>query len=245
MIDKLKKQQNILLMSERHQAWEHVARKLAHEIKNPLTPIQLVIDRMKEKYLNKIEKNDKNFSEYLNTINKQITDIENLVNEFSDFARMPKPVIKKVDLISIISRSLNLHKFSEKSIDFSFSPKKSPCFINGDEEQLNRVFINLIKNSIESIYEKKTKNVDFKGKIYVDIMDDSDYIYVTIVDNGIGFDQVDKTKMLTPYYTTKKKGTGLGLAIVSKVISDHNSTILFNSIKDGAKVEIVIPKIND
>ena len=88
-------------MSERHQAWENVARKLAHEIKNPLTPIQLSLDRIKEKYLNKIEKDDKNFSSYLNTIGKQIKDIENLVNEFSNFARMPKPIFKKIDFLVI------------------------------------------------------------------------------------------------------------------------------------------------
>ena len=102
--------------------------------------------------------------------------------------------------------------------------------------------MNLLKNSIESINEKKSKNVGFKGKINVDIKEDSDYIYVTIIDNGVGFDHVDKIKMLTPYFTTKKKGTGLGLAIVTKIISDHNSTILFNSIKDGARVEIIITK---
>ncbi len=242
MIDKLKKQQNILLMTERHKAWENVARKLAHEIKNPLTPIQLSIDRIKEKYLNKIDQKDNNFSEYLNTITKQIKDIENLVNEFSDFARMPKAILKKIDLNNVISRSMKLHVSAHTDIKFLLSKEKSLHYIKADEEQLNRVFVNLIKNSIESINEKKSKNADFKGKIDVDIKEDSDYIYVTIVDNGVGFDQIDKTKMLTPYFTTKKKGTGLGLAIVSKVISDHNSTILFNSINNGAKVEIIIPK---
>ena len=242
MIDKLKRQQDILLMSERHTAWENVARKLAHEIKNPLTPIQLSIDRIKEKYLNKIGKDDKNFSNYLNTVTKQIKDIEHLVNEFSDFARMPKPVFKKINIKNVISRSLDLNIMSEKDIDFNLSNGKKSYFIYGDEEQLNRVFVNLIKNSLESIHSKKNKNVDFKGKIDVDIKEDSDYIYVTIIDNGVGFDQVDKTKMLTPYFTTKKNGTGLGLAIVTKVISDHKSTILFNSIKNGAKVEIIMPK---
>ena len=242
MIDKLKKQQDKLLASERHEAWENVARKLAHEIKNPLTPIQLSIDGIREKYLNKIEDNENRFSNYLNTISKQIKDIEHLVNEFSDFARMPKPILKKIDLKKLITRSLNLHKLSETDTNIIFSKGKLPYIINGDEEQLNRVFINLVKNSIESINEKKSKNVGFKGKIDVDIKEDSDYIYVTIIDNGMGFHKVDKTKMLTPYFTTKKKGTGLGLAIVTKIISDHNSTILFNSIKDGAKVEIIIPK---
>ena len=242
MIEKLKKQQDKLVLSERHMAWESVARKLAHEIKNPLTPIQLSIDRIKEKYLNKVDDKDNKFSDYLNTIAKQITDIEFLVNEFSDFARMPKPVFKRMNLNKLISQSINLHSLSDKSIKFNLSEKNSIVEINGDEEQLNRVFINLIKNSIESINEKKIKSTGFKGKIDVDIKDDSDYIYVTIADNGVGFEKVDKTKMLTPYFTTKKKGTGLGLAIVTKVISDHNSTILFNSIKNGARVEIIIPK---
>ena len=242
MIEKLKKQQDKLLLSERHAAWESVARKLAHEIKNPLTPIQLSIDRIREKYLNKADVKDENLSDYLNTITKQIKDIEFLVNEFSDFARMPKPVLKKINVNKIISRSVNLHKLSEEDLSFVVSSVKFSNDINGDEEQLNRVFVNLIKNSIESINEKKSKNVDFKGKINIDIKDDSDYIYVTVIDNGVGFEQADKSKMITPYYTTKKKGTGLGLAIVTKVISDHNSTILFNTIKDGAKVEILFPK---
>ena len=237
MIDKLKKQQDKLVMSERHMAWESVARKLAHEIKNPLTPIQLSIDRIKEKYLTKIDDKDNSFSDYLNTIAKQIKDIEFLLNEFSNFARMPKPVLKKMNLNKLISRSINLHKLSETNIKFNLSEANSIFEINGDEEQLNRVFVNLIKNSIESIHEKKIKNADFKGKITIDIKDDSDYIYVTVVDNGVGFEKVDKAKMLTPYFTTKKQGTGLGLAIVT--------TILFTSIKNGAKVEVILPKYYD
>ena len=243
MIDKLKKQQDKLLLSERHEAWESVARKLAHEIKNPLTPIQLSIDLIREKYLHKVNDEGKKFTTYLNTMTKQIKDIEHLVTEFSDFARMPKPILKKIDLITIVKRSLVLHDFSEKDIKFTFSPNKSSYLIKADEEQLNRVFINLVKNSIESIHDKGSKIADFKGKINIDINDDRDYIYVNIIDNGIGFSKVDKKKMLTPYFTTKKKGTGLGLAVVSKIINDHNGVILFNSTDDGAKVEISIPQI--
>jgi two-component system nitrogen regulation sensor histidine kinase NtrY len=242
MIDKLKIQQDKLLMSERHAAWENVARKLAHEIKNPLTPIQLSIDRIREKYLDKVGEENRNLSGYLNTMNKQIKDIEHLLNEFSDFARMPKPVFKRVNINQIINRVIDLHSLSESNIEFIIKKNKTENYLSGDQEQLNRVFINLIKNSIESISEKRTKNVDFKGKISIDIKDDSDYIYVTVKDNGVGFDRVDKKKMLTPYFTTKKDGTGLGLAIVTKIISDHNSIILFDSIKNGAKVEITIPK---
>jgi len=242
MIDKLQKQQDKLLLAERHMAWESVARKLAHEIKNPLTPIQLSIDRIREKFLKKADDSENNFSSYLNTITKQIKDIEFLVNEFSDFARMPKPILKKLDLNKLIFDVINLYKFSDSDIKFNFTKTKSINEIFGDHEQLNRVLINLIKNSIESIHENKSKNVDFNGKINVDINSDNDYIYVTIIDNGVGFENIDKEKMLTPYFTTKKKGTGLGLAIVTKIINDHNSTIAFNSIADGAQIEITLPK---
>ena len=245
MIEKLKKQQDKLLTSERHTAWENVARKLAHEIKNPLTPIQLSIDRIREKYSHKLGEDNKNLSNYLDTITKQIRDIEHLVTEFSDFARMPKPVLKKIGLNNVINRAIKLHELSQKNINFVFQKSKIDKYILGDEEQLNRVFINLIKNSMESIAEKRRKNADYKGKISVDINEDSDYIYVNIKDNGVGFEKVDKAKMLTPYFTTKKDGTGLGLAVVSKIISDHNSLILFNSIKNGAIVEITIPKHNE
>ncbi len=245
MIDKLKVQQDKLLLTERHAAWESVARKLAHEIKNPLTPIQLSIDRIKEKYLEKIIDDKKNFSNYLDTINKQIKDIESLVNEFSDFARMPKPILKKINLNTIVSGPLNLEKLAHPKIKFLLSNDTTFNYINGDQEQLNRVFLNLIKNSIESIDEKLRKNVDFKGNINVEIKDDSYYIYVTITDNGVGLKDVDIKKILTPYFTTKKKGTGLGLAVVTKIINDHNSTIVFKSIDEGAQVKISIPKYHD
>ncbi len=242
MIEKLKKQQDKLLLSERHEAWENVARKLAHEIKNPLTPIQLSIDRLREKYLDQVKDNKDNFSNYLNTVTKQIKNIEHLITEFSDFARMPKPIFKKIDLMKLVLQSVDLYKLSNSDTQFVLPQDKLQINIQGDQEQLNRVFINLIKNSVESISEVKSKNVDFKGKIQVDIKEDSDYIYVTIIDNGVGFGHIDKKKMLTPYFTTKKKGTGLGLAIVTKIISDHNGLILFNSIKSGAKVEVTLPK---
>ena len=245
MIERLKKQQDKLILSERHTAWENVARKLAHEIKNPLTPIQLSIDRLREKYLSKISDDKDNFSNYLQTINKQIKDIEKLVNEFSDFARMPKPIMKKINIYEILNKAVNLHELSSSNIKFNFIKDKLVMFATGDESQLNRVFINLIKNSIESINEKVNKNEVFKGKINIDINQDSDYIYIVILDNGVGFDKIDKAKMLTPYFTTKIKGTGLGLAVVTKIISDHNSTITFNSIENGAKVEIIIPRYYD
>ena len=140
MIDRLKSQQDKLLLAERHTAWESVARKLAHEIKNPLTPIQLSIDRLKEKYSHQINEKNDEFSNYLNTINKQIKDIEKLVNEFSDFARMPRPVFKKINLFSVISRAIQLNKFSNKNIKFNLSAENKNIFIKCDEDQIYRVY---------------------------------------------------------------------------------------------------------
>jgi two-component system nitrogen regulation sensor histidine kinase NtrY len=244
MIDRLKGQQDKLLLSERHEAWENVARKLAHEIKNPLTPIQLSIDRLKEKYLSKISnENDKeNFENYLKTINRQIKDIEHLVDEFSDFARMPKPVLKNIDIKKVVTRVVDLHSLSNSSINFSFSCEKEKILIAADEEQLNRVFINLIKNSIESIMDKSKKNREFAYKIDIEIKEINNYIYCTIDDNGVGFSNENLNKIVEPYFTTKVKGSGLGLAIVNKIINDHDGKINFKPKQDGARVEIILPK---
>jgi two-component system nitrogen regulation sensor histidine kinase NtrY len=240
MIDRLKKQQNKLLIAERYTAWESVARKLAHEIKNPLTPIQLSIDRLQEKFYKKIDEGQDEFKNYLSTINRQIKDIENLVNEFSSFARMPSPMFKKIQVSIVIKRAVDFYKMSSKS-EIHFKSKAKKDNINGDEEQLYRVFINLIKNSEDSIAEKKEKNKLFKGKIDIEINDNNDYITVALVDNGVGIK--DTSKIMTPYFTTKKKGTGLGLPIVSKIINEHKSELTILNNNPGVKALIVFPKI--
>jgi len=243
MIDRLKSQQEKLLSAERHEAWENVARKLAHEIKNPLTPIQLSIDRLREKYLKEISNDKENFEKYLKTINKQIKDIEKLVNEFSDFARMPKPILKKIDLKEIINNNLDLVNLSNQDISFNFSSKIKNPYINADQEQLNRVFMNLIKNSIESLEEKSKKGSNFAKKIDIDIRGKSNYIISRIDDNGSGFSKVDLDRIVKPYFTTKAYGTGLGLAIVNKIINDHEGKINFLTLPSGgARVEIILPK---
>ncbi len=245
MINKLKTQQEKLIINERHEAWESIARKLAHEIKNPLTPIQLTIDRLKNKYSNKISENEKeNFTDYLKIINKQIKQIENLVNEFSDFARMPKPILKKNNLNKILKENIKLLKIYDKNIQINFIYNLEDIMFNSDYEQLSRVFFNLIKNSIESIQEKYQINQNFKGKIDIEINDNKDYIDFIIIDNGKGFKNAENNikNIFNPYFTTKKKGTGLGLAIVNKIINDHNSTINFLPLSDGAKVLIKLLK---
>ncbi len=239
MITRLKRQQDKLLNTERYEAWEVVARKLAHEIKNPLTPIQLSIDRLREKYSSKIGKEKPQFDEYLQTINRQIKDIEKLVNEFSNFARMPRPVVKKIDLNEVIIRSIKFLKISLKS-KVSFDPYKKTNFIMGDEDQLYRVFINIIKNADESIIEILNKKPKYEGKIDIDILKNNDYIVTVIKDNGEGIS--DTKKVMTPYFTTKKKGTGLGLPIVNKIINEHSGEFVIKKDK-GTKIEIWLPSI--
>ena len=241
MIGQLKTQQEKLIINERHEAWESLARKLAHEIKNPLTPIQLTIDRLKNKYSKQLELHEKeDFSKSLHIIDKQINQIENLVNQFSDFARMPKPILKENNLVLLIKDNVKLLKEIDKSIKINFNPQKKNIFLNSDNEQLSRVFLNLIKNSIESIQEKKQNNVNFKGIIDIDLNIDIGYIDFVIIDNGMGFEVFAENvkNILNPYFTTKKKGTGLGLAIVNKIINDHNGSIIFTSIDKRAKINI-------
>ena len=243
MIERLKRQQDKLLATERHEAWENVARKLAHEIKNPLTPIQLSIDRLREKYSNKISSDSENFEKYLATINRQIKDIENLVNEFSNFARMPRPIFKKINIIDVLNNSVDFIKMTSKNkINIITDHKK--LIINGDSEQLNRVFINLIKNSEEAFTDKLKKTPSFKGKIDIEIVSNNDYIMIKFNDNGTGIP--DTKKVMTPYYTTKTKGTGLGLPIVSKIINEHSGDFSIKNIKDGkgVNIEISFPNIN-
>ena len=243
MIDQLKNQQDKLLISERHEAWESVARKLAHEIKNPLTPIQLTIDRLKNKYSKTLNLPDKdNFNDHLKTIIKQINQIENLVNEFSDFARMPKPILKKNNLITIINENIKLLNEIDLSIDINFECKSDKIIFICDSEQLSRVFFNLIKNSIESIQERYFKSPDFTKKISIVIINKSDYIEFIIIDNGTGFSEKNLKNILKPYFTTKSKGSGLGLSIVNKIINDHEGTIKFAQQKVGAKIIIKFPK---
>jgi len=245
MINQLKSQQEKLLITERHEAWGSLARKLAHEIKNPLTPIQLTIDRLREKYSKMIEKNEtKNFTDYLELINKQIKQIENLVNEFSDFARMPKPILKNNNLVLIIKENIKLLEELDKKIEIGFNHNNDTIIFNSDYEQLSRVFFNLIKNAIESIQDKYPNNPYFIGKISILINDKTDYIEFIIIDNGKGFDDFTKNikDILKPYFTTKKNGTGLGLSIVNKIINDHDGSINFFPVEEGAKINIVFLK---
>ena len=241
MIERLKNQQEKLIINERHEAWGSLARKLAHEIKNPLTPIQLTIDRLKDKYSSLLEdKDSENFKENLKIINNQIKQIGNLVNEFSDFARMPKPTLRENNIVVLLKENIKLLKELDNSIVINFSCDLDKIILNSDEEQISRVFLNLIKNSIESIQQKAENDSNFSKKITIELSENYGHISLIIADNGIGFKKLSGNikDILNPYFTTKKNGTGLGLSIVNKIINDHNGKIEFIPTKEGAKIKI-------
>ena len=241
MIDRLKTQQEKLIINERHEAWGSLARKLAHEIRNPLTPIQLTIDRLREKYSNLLkEKDSENFKDNLKIINNQIKQIGNLVNEFSDFARMPKPTLRENNLVHLLKENIKLLKELDNSIEIDLSSNSEKIILNSDKEQISRVFLNLIKNSIESIQQKVENDSNFNKKITIELTENDGHINLVIVDNGIGFGKFSENikDILNPYFTTKKNGTGLGLSIVNKIINDHNGKIEFIPRNDGAEIKI-------
>jgi len=198
---------------------------------------------LREKYSLKINSDGEDFEKYLETINRQIKDIENLVNEFSNFARMPRPIFKKINIIDVINRSVDFVKMSSKN-KININTTKKKLMISGDVEQLNRVFINLIKNSEETFLDMLKKDPNFKGKIDIEIISNNDYIVVRLTDNGTGISDIKK--VMTPYFTTKTKGTGLGLPIVSKIINEHSGDFLIKNKKDGngVDIEILFPTIN-
>jgi two-component system nitrogen regulation sensor histidine kinase NtrY len=219
---------------------------MAHEIKNPLTPIQLTIDRLKSKYSEYLNDDDKEkFKENLKIINNQIKQIEKLINDFSDFARMPKPTLQNNDLILLINDNIKLLQELDNSINITFKTNDKEIFFNSDKEQLSRVFFNLIKNSIESIHQKLEKISNIRKNIAIELINENNHISFIIDDTGIGFDNLNENikDILNPYFTTKEKGTGLGLSIVNKIINDHNGKIEFFSKDEGAKIKITFLKL--
>ena len=236
MSSELSIQRNMLASSEKHAAWSEIAKTIAHEIKNPLTPIQLSNDRIRKKLLSN-DITDPVIIDCLNIISRQVSDIEKLVNNFSDFARMPKPIFKPYNLSLIITESVQAKALQcEGKINILFN-NNSDFIMNCDNFQLSQVFNNIIQNSINSLLENDINN----GLININLITNKKQFLVTIEDNGIGIKNT-KSELIEPYFTTRKKsgGTGLGLAIVNKILTDHNSTLeLGNSKNGGAFAKII------
>ena len=235
MVSQIKKQKQKNILSGRFEAWQVIARKLAHEIRNPLTPIQLSLDRIKAKIIE-----DESSKKHIAIIDNQINEISKLVNDFSDFARMPKPSFENNNLTEIITNSLDTYRLNYEKIKFIINNSILNSDIYCDKSQISRAMLNIYKNSIESIEEKNSP-----GEIITNLSEDKKYFLITVFDNGIGFKDSGNNKMDDPYFTTKKNGSGLGLSIVSKIIHEHNGQIFYDNRNDesGAFVTITLPKL--
>ncbi len=207
-----------LIKAQRMAAWREVARRIAHEIKNPLTPIQLSAQRLRKRYLEKLKEDGAIFDECTRTIVKQVEELKGMVNEFSSFARMPASQPTPNHLNEIIQEALVLFKEAHKNVRFEFIPRDLPVF-NLDRDQMKRVMINLIKNSLAA--------VDREGEIRIQTSYDPklQMVRLELSDNGCGIPDEDKERLFEPYYSTRKSGTGLGLTIVNAIIADHNGYI--------------------
>jgi two-component system nitrogen regulation sensor histidine kinase NtrY len=208
-----------LYKAQRMAAWREVARRIAHEIKNPLTPIQLSAQRLRRRYLDRFSQEDHVFDDCTKMISDQVDELKNLVNEFSNFARMPatKPSINSLN--SVINECLTLYTEAHKHIIFRKSLDQQLPNIKFDREQIKRVIINLLENAIAAITTNGTIELRTSYNSELKI------ITLTVADTGCGIPPEDKARLFEPYFSTKKTGTGLGLAIVSTIIADHNGYI--------------------
>jgi two-component system nitrogen regulation sensor histidine kinase NtrY len=214
-----------LFKAQRMAAWREVARRIAHEIKNPLTPIQLSAQRLRRRYLKTFSDDDHVFDDCTKMISDQVDELKNLVNEFSNFARMPATKPNENNLNEVINECLALYGEAHKQISFRHILEQNLPNTMFDREQIKRVIINLIENAIAAI--------DGAGTIHLESIYNHDLqiITLTIADSGCGIPAEDKARLFEPYFSTKKTGTGLGLAIVATIIADHNGYI---RVKDNS-----------
>lgn len=227
-----------LLTAQRKAAWSDVARRIAHEIKNPLTPIQLAADRLRRKYQPDDAQASEQFSEYLSIIGRQVDDIGRMVDEFSAFARMPQPVMKPLSLRDLVLGQVGLYDGEAVTFEVDAGSPEDNDLVVGDAGLLRQALTNIIQNALDSLAEHGIAGPCVNLKLVVR----DGYLVLSVSDNGPGFPDIDRGSLLEPYVTKRDKGTGLGLAIVSKIIKDHGGELeLLDAENGGARVVITLP----
>ncbi len=224
------------LLDQRRAAWSDVARRIAHEIKNPLTPIQLAAERLQRRYGTKTEMQDGTFSRLTDTIIRQVGDLRRMVDEFSSFARMPKPVFREESLVDAARQALFLHEVAHPAIGFHLVNDDPGLALVCDRRQIGQALTNLVKNAVEAIEAKGEPG----GSVTMALSQDPDRsVTIALADTGIGL-PVDRDRIMEPYVTTRARGTGLGLAIVKKIIEEHCGTIGFSDRPGGGTLVTMI-----
>ena len=240
-----------LVSAQRLAAWGDVARRIAHEIKNPLTPIQLSAERLKRKYSPMVGAEEDNLSQYCDVIIRQTNDLRRIVDEFSKFARMPEPIKRSVNITKLLKDVILLFEISSPTIKIKLKNPHGDINVNVDETMINQAFTNLIKNAGEAIESKAKLNSTnkFDPEIRIFIKKDVNNLEIIIEDNGIGLPTQERSRLFEPYVTNRENGTGLGLSIVKKIIEEHNGSLElldaspFSNNEDfGAKMRIIFPK---
>jgi two-component system nitrogen regulation sensor histidine kinase NtrY len=219
-----------LVTAQRTSAWADVARRIAHEIKNPLTPIQLSAERLRRKYGKMIVEDRGVFEQCTDTIVRQVDDIRRMVDEFSHFARMPKPVIASEDVADAVRQTVFMMRVGHSEIDIDVQITEDPMPARFDRRLISQALTNIIKNATEAIAAVPSHDID-KGIIRVYTAREGDDVVIDVVDNGIGLPKTNRNRLLEPYVTTREKGTGLGLAIVGRIVEEHGGAI---ELRDAA-----------
>ena len=229
-----------LLSAQRKAAWADIARRIAHEIKNPLTPIQLSAERLRRKYLKEISQDPETFQTCTDTIIRHVGDIGRMVDEFSSFARMPAPVLKRADLVEVVEQAVFLQRTAHPEIVFETRLPPAPVPVLCDSRLVGQAVINIVKNAIEAIEARLADRPEIPGRIVVSIAVGPRQVAVAVEDNGKGLPPQGRERLTEPYVTTRAKGTGLGLAIVKKIMEDHRAELVLEDAEpSGARVKLV------
>ena len=236
-----------LVSAQRNSAWADIARRIAHEIKNPLTPIQLAAERLNRKYQKEVSSNPEVFEKCTETIIRQVGDIRSMVDEFSSFARMPSALREVTDMAEVTRDALVLQKTSFEDVEFLTDIPDQKLDLLVDRRLVTQAITNLVKNAKEAIDARAERDPDLKAKISISLTPKDSEVVLTVTDNGIGLPKENRGRLTEPYMTTRTKGTGLGLAIVKRIMQDHDGRIeLTDAPKDfengqGAQVSLIFP----
>jgi two-component system, NtrC family, nitrogen regulation sensor histidine kinase NtrY len=230
-----------LLSAQRKAAWADIARRIAHEIKNPLTPIQLAAERLRRRYLKEIKEDRETFTSCTDTIIRHVGDIGRMIDEFSAFARMPAPSLKPENLVDIVRRAMFLQQTAHREIAFETRFPDHPVMLNCDARLIGQAMLNIVKNAIEAIEARRAgDNSGKSGHIRVTVCEAPTQTAIVVDDNGIGLPSQGRDRLTEPYVTTRPRGTGLGLAIVKKIVEDHGGKLMLeDGAADGASVRLV------
>ncbi|MEO7504437.1 MAG: ATP-binding protein [Sphingomicrobium sp.] len=222
------------LSDQRRAAWSDIARRIAHEIKNPLTPIQLAAERLQRRYGEEIKSDPDTFARLTETIIRQVGDLRRMVDEFSNFARMPKPVFREENIHDIARAALFLHEVAHPGIAFTLEPPAGPIMMVCDRRQLSQALTNIVKNAVEAIEVRRNRGEQSPQGDHIDLhlRREGEQLVIDLLDTGVGLPE-DRERLTEPYMTTRVRGTGLGLAIVKKIVEEHLGEIAFLDRKGG------------